>query len=142
MNIEVLKIKCIRETPLKYGSIQTQVNAAKVIRDFIGDSDRENFVVLLLNQKNEINGINLVSVGTLTTALVHPREVFKAAILANAACIIIGHNHPSGDTEPSKEDFAMTKQLKAAGKLLGIPVLDHVIVGYDSIYSFNTEGTL
>lgn len=143
-NISVVKIQCVKEKGLSYGQIQNKSDAGKIVRDFIGDSDRENFVVLLLDRKHKINGINLVSLGSVSACIVHPREVFKAAILANASSIIIGHNHPSGDTYPSTEDRKITKVLKAAGKLLDIPVLDHVIVGDegDYVFSFATEGIL
>ena len=81
-----------------------------------------------LDAKNRLISRETVSVGHLTAALVHPREVFKAAILANAAAIALVHNHPSGDPEPSREDVEITRRLVKAGELLGIPVLDHVVV--------------
>lgn len=97
--------------------------------------DRERFSVVLLDGKNRVLGIHIVSVGSLTAALVHPREVFKAAILANAASVILVHNHPSGDPEPSAEDRALTARLRQAGELLGITVLDHVVIGDGSYTS-------
>ncbi len=84
---------------------------------------------MTLNTKNNITGINVVSIGSLNSSLVHPREVFKAAILGNAAAIILAHNHPSGDPSPSPEDLEITRRLVEAGKILGIEVLDHVIIG-------------
>jgi len=84
-----------------------------------------------LDGKNQVLGFNVVSIGSLTAALVHAREVFKPAILGNAAAIILVHNHPSGDPEPSAEDQALTARLKQAGELLGIRVLDHVVIGDD-----------
>ena len=92
-------------------------------------SDREIFAVMLLNTKNRVIGINVVSVGSLTASVVHPREVFKAACLANATNIILTHNHPSGDPAPSKEDISITSRLVQAGRLMDIPVLDHIIIG-------------
>jgi len=83
----------------------------------------------LLNQKNGIIGINTVSVGNLSSSIVHPREVFKPAIVAGAASIIVAHNHPSGDPTPSSNDIYVTTRLKEAGDILGIAVLDHVIIG-------------
>jgi DNA repair protein RadC len=94
-----------------------------------GDADREHFVVVLLDRKNQVIGMNTVSIGSLTASIVHPRETFKAAILSNAAAIICGHNHPSGDPQPSQEDRVLTARLVEAGKLLGISVLDHIILG-------------
>jgi DNA repair protein RadC len=100
--------------------------------------------VLLLNQKNRVVGVNTVSIGSLTASVVHPREVFKPAILSNAAAIILAHNHPSGQPQPSQEDRVLTVRLVAAGKLLGISVLDHVIIGdgTSAYFSFADEGLL
>lgn len=92
----------------------------------------EKFVVCFLNPRNEIIGVHEVSHGTLSTSLVHPREVFKAAVLANAYAIICAHNHPSGNTTPSPEDVAVTKELIAAGKLLHINIVDHIIIAQNS----------
>ncbi len=100
-------------------------------------TEQECFIVLLLNTKNVLIEQQVVSIGTVNSSLVHPREVFKQAIRKNAANIIIVHNHPSGDSEPSDEDYQITETMKKAGKLLGIPVLDHVIIGDKRYYSFN-----
>ena len=86
-------------------------------------------MVILLDRKNAPIGLNTVSIGSLTASVVHMREVFKPAILANAAAILCGHNHPSGDPTPSREDRALTQRLVEAGKLLGIAVLDHIVLG-------------
>jgi len=98
----------------------------------------------MLDQKNKIIGINTVSVESLTASVVHSREVFKPAILSNAAAIILAHNHPSGQPQPSQEDRILTVRLVAAGKLLGISVLDHVIIGdgTSAYFSFADEGLL
>src|SRR5262249_19479050 len=98
----------------------------------------------LLNQKNRVVGVNTVSIGSLTASVVHPREVFKPAILSNAAAIILAHNHPSGQPQPSQEDRVLTVRLVAAGKLLGISVLDHVVIGdgTSAYFSFADEGLL
>lgn len=98
--------------------------------------DREYFVVALLDGRHRPIALHTVSVGSLSAALVHPREVFKPAIVANAAAIIAGHNHPSGDETPSREDKELTARLAACGKLLGIPLLDHVVLGADRHFSF------
>ncbi len=97
----------------------------------MGDLDREHFVAVHLDIKNRVRSWEIVSIGHLSAALVHPREVFKAAILANAASVALLHNHPSGDPEPSREDIDLTRRLIRAGELLGIPVLDHVVVTAD-----------
>ncbi|MBZ0154898.1 MAG: DNA repair protein RadC [Alphaproteobacteria bacterium] len=93
------------------------------------DRDKEHFWVIGLNTKNVIKFIDLVSLGTLTNALIHPREVFRLSVMKGVCSIIAGHNHPSGDPTPSKDDVAITERLKHAGDILGISVLDHVIIG-------------
>jgi DNA repair protein RadC len=103
---------------------------------------REHFLVLLLNARHEVLGRETVSVGSLNASIVHPREVFKPAILCSAASLVLVHNHPSGDPEPSEEDLAITKRLVEAGELLGIGVLDHVIVGSRGIVSFRSRQLL
>lgn len=100
-----------------------------LLRGRIANSDRENFVVVLLNTKNEVLEMPTISVGTLSSSLVHPREVFKPAIRASAASIILAHNHPSGKVQPSREDREVTRRLVNAAEIIGIEVLDHVIVG-------------
>jgi DNA repair protein RadC len=104
--------------------------------------DREMFVALLLDGKNQVLGFNVVSVGSLTAALVHPREVFKPAILANAAALILVHNHPSGDPEPSAEDKAITERLRHAADIVGIRIVDHVVIGDGIFRSFADEHLL
>ena len=103
---------------------------------------REHFLVLLLNARHEVAGKDTISIGSLNASIVHPREVFKPAVLASAASIILVHNHPSGDPEPSEEDLAITKRLVEAGELLGIGVLDHVIVAERGIVSFRSRQLL
>jgi len=89
-----------------------------------------------LNIKNQIISFEVVSTGSLTSSLVHPREVYKGAILSNAASVIFMHNHPSGDPEPSNDDMEITRRLEKAGNILGIDVLDHIIVASGGFYSF------
>ena len=103
--------------------------------------DRENFVVVLLNTKNEVLESPTVSVGTLSSTLVHPREVFKPAIRASAASVVLAHNHPSGKMEPSREDREVTSRIGEAAKILGIEVLDHVILG-DGYFSMKEHDLL
>jgi len=123
--------------------IRSSADASTLLHTYLADVDREHFVILLLNQKNRVTGVNTVSIGSLSASIVHPREVYKSAILSNAASIICGHNHPSTDCQPSREDRAITTRLVEAGKLLGISVLDHVIIGGDGRYfSFADEGLL
>jgi DNA repair protein RadC len=98
------------------------------------------FVVVLLDAQHRAIGLNVVSMGSLTATVVHPRECFKPAIIGNAAAVVLVHGHPSGCPEPSSEDIAITRRLRDAGELLGIRVLDHVIVGDGKHYSFVDAG--
>jgi len=105
-------------------------------------AQKEQFLVILLNTKNRVIGTEIVSEGSLTGSVVHPREVFQPAIIQHAAAVVVAHNHPSGDPQPSKEDKEITRMLVAAGKTMGIPVLDHLIIGDSTYYSFQEEGAL
>ena len=102
----------------------------------------EKFVVVILNAKNKVLCIRQISVGSLSSAVVHPREVFREAIINHAAAIICAHNHPSGDPTPSKEDKDLTNSLAGTGKIIGIPVLDHLVIGDGSYYSFKEHSYL
>jgi DNA repair protein RadC len=101
--------------------------------------DKEVFAVATLNTKNVVTAIQVVTMGTLDASLVHPREVFRLAIHNNASSVLIAHNHPSGDPTPSREDIAVTNRIKDAGKIVGIDVLDHIVVGSHS-YSIESGG--
>lgn len=105
-------------------------------------ASREQFVVILLNSKNKVIGTEVVSEGTLTHAVVHPREVFLPAILRHAAAVCVAHNHPSGDPQPSAEDRQLTAALLAAGQTLAIPLVDHLVIGDGTYYSFQEAGEL
>ena len=109
-----------------------------------GQPDREQFCVILLNTKNEIIGLNIVSTGNLSSAPVHPREVLKPAILCNASAMILCHNHPSGDLTPSPEDIAITTIIVQASKIMGIQVHEHLIISMhdDSYFSFADHGII
>lgn len=102
----------------------------------------EKFGIVSLNTKNRIVGVHVISVGSLNVVNVSMREVFAAAIINNAASIVAFHNHPSGDPTPSADDLILTKQLKAAGELLGIGVVDHIIVGEDGYVSLREKGLI
>ena len=101
----------------------------KAIRASIHDKAKEHFKLLLLNTRNKIIGIAAISMGTANASLVHPREVFKAAISHGASSVVLAHNHPSGNPEPSDDDVSLTRRLVEAGRLLGIEVLDHIVIG-------------
>jgi len=103
---------------------------------------RDHFVAFHLNARNQLLRRELVSIGSLSASLVHPREVFAPAVAKRAACVIVAHNHPSGDPEPSPEDLAISRRLADAGALLGIELLDHVVVAARGFVSIKTRGGL
>jgi DNA repair protein RadC len=142
------RISLVKDKRVRFSSKAVTASGigAEMIRNTnanAGQSDRENLVVLMLNSKNEIIGTNVVSQGSLNRSIMSMREVFKAAIIANAGSIILGHNHPSEHCFPSEDDRVITKTAKEAGRLLGIPVLDHIIVSQDEkYYSFCDHGLM
>lgn len=103
---------------------------------------KEHFCIMLLNIKNGIIGMETISIGSLSASVVHPREVFEAACRKHAAAIILLHNHPSGDPSPSREDINVTQRLVKAGKIMDIPVLDHIIIGDNRFVSIKEKGML
>lgn len=103
---------------------------------------KEHFLVLTLNGAHEVIRLRIISIGIMNRCLVHPREIFHAAIKDGSTAIILAHNHPSGQLEPSEEDKAITRRLVDAGQLLGIPVLDHLIITKSGFYSFLETGNL
>lgn len=121
--------------------ISSPADVEGLLRGRIANLDRENFVAVLLNTKNEVLEVPTISVGTLSSSLVHPREVFKPAIRASAASVILAHNHPSGKVEPSREDREVTRRLCGAAEIIGIEVLDHIILG-DGHFSMKEHGML
>ncbi len=125
----------IREIEIRYrvrGEVEDQLrNSAQVaaaVRRIVGHDPREHLCVLYIDARHRILDVEIVSIGTLTQSLVHPREVFRTAIHRSARGIIIAHQHPSGDPTPSDEDYEVTQRLIDAGSILGIEVLDHVVV--------------
>lgn len=132
--IDVVAIQMVRERQLLYNGsrLTAPEQAAEAFCALVGNPDREYFVAMLLDGKNRISSMHVVSQGSLNQSIVHPRETFKAAILANSAAVILAHNHPTGDLAPSREDMEITRRLKEAGELLGIKVLDHIIVDTES----------
>lgn len=119
--------------------LRTPFDVARFMARFIGAKDREHFISIHLSTQGVVFGVEIVSVGELNSALVHPREVFKAAILSNADSIIVGHNHPSGEVTPSPEDRAVHRTLQQSGDLLGIRVLDCLVVAQGKWYSIASE---
>lgn len=135
-----IALVCEEDASLLSVPLQTSTAAAALLRPCFDGLDREQFVVCGLDAKLSAIGINVVSIGSLTLSIVHPREVFKALILMNASACLCAHNHPSGEVTPSQEDRVLTTRLRAAGELLGITLLDHLILGTDRVYSFADQG--
>jgi DNA repair protein RadC len=142
-NIEIVKVRLVKDISNAYRikQINKQETAASVAKEFLANEDREVFIAINLDGSMRINSINIVSVGCLDHTVVHPREVFKTTILSNASDVIIAHNHPSGNPDPSEHDIEITRRLFECGKLLDIKVLDHIIIGDDEYTSVRLEGS-
>ena len=142
--INIVSIKMVKESSFLYRTRQilSPNDAYEMIKEQLEGLDREQFIIACLNTKNEPTNISVVSVGSLNKAIVHPSEVFKTAILSNAASIMAFHNHPSGDTTPSDQDIQLTHRLVEVGELLGIKLLDHLIIGDSSFTSLKEKGYL
>lgn len=142
-NIDVMKCRLVKESEIPYGPIRTPGDASGVFRAMgLADAADEIFAIACLANNGAVTGVHEVSHGDLGMCIVHPREVFKRALLNNASGIILAHNHPSGSLEPSEEDRATTQRMKAAGELLGIAVEDHIILSSAGYYSFKDGGIL
>lgn len=145
VNISFLNLKVVKETSGRYDvrkKIQSPNDIFNIAQNVIRGNEyaEENLWLITLDIKNNITGIFTVSTGSLNSSIVHPREIFKRAVLQNAASIIICHNHPSGDPAPSQEDIDTTKRIYDAGKILGIELLDHVIIGDNKYTSLKERG--
>lgn len=136
---EIARRWCIHSDEGKF-RISGPKDAFNIMFPKLRGLQKEKFIVLILNTKNEIIKEEVISIGSLNASIVHPREVFKPAIECSAASIILIHNHPSGDPSPSREDIMITEKLVEGGKILGIDVLDHVIVGEQKYVSLKDEG--
>lgn len=120
--------------------IRSPQDAAEILTEQLRYLQKEHFVCLFLNTKNHVIGQETLSMGSLNSSIVHPREVFRAAIKCSSASIICAHNHPSGDPTPSPEDISLTSRLHQAGEIIGIDVLDHLIIGDSSFVSLKEKG--
>jgi len=119
--------------------VKTPEAVVRLVRNRLKDKQREHFLALLLNTRNQLIKVTEISIGSLDTSIVHPREVFKEAISASAASAIFAHNHPSGDPTASEDDIKLTKRLAEAGEIIGIDVLDHIIIGDNNYVSLKRE---
>ena len=142
--IDIVSIRMCKDESIDYGkrSIGSSTDAYVLFKEMLSGCDREKLLVAAVDTKNRPTAIEICSVGTLNSSLVHPREIFKMSILSNANKIIIGHNHPSGVVDPSFEDDEITRRLKEAGRVLGIELMDHIIVGDQGFFSYREQGKL
>jgi DNA repair protein RadC len=139
------KVQLVRDQsvdPASYGFFCNSKDIYNKFRDDLMSSDREVLMAIVLDSKNKLIGTHVVSIGSMSSSLAHPREVFKVAILLNGAAMIFLHNHPSGDPAPSREDRNLTDRLCMGGKILGIHILDHIIAGDSEYFSFADAGLL
>jgi DNA repair protein RadC len=125
--------------------ITSAIEVAKVFQDLLAledsiDQEKEHYYVMHLNIRSQVMMVELVTIGLLNSSLVHPRETFRRAVIAGSAAIIIAHNHPSGEVDPSDEDMKITRMMHEAGNILGIAMLDDVIFTKDNYYSFKNNG--
>ena len=146
-NINFLSCKLVKEKTTRYdvnNTLTSPETAYKFIERVceLSSEPEENLMMLTLNTKNTVTGVFTVSKGSLNSSIVHPREVYKRALLNNANSIMIFHNHPSGDPAPSKDDIAITKRLEEVGKIIGIKLLDHLIIGDERFTSLKEGGIL
>ena len=121
-----------RRSPAQLGNPSA---AARFFRDLIGTDVREKFLAVYLDGRNRPMGWRVVSIGTATASLVHPRETFQAAVRLGASGVVVAHNHPSGDPDPSREDLVLTERLVRAGDILGIKLVDHIVLGAGTFVS-------
>lgn len=143
VGIAKVKIKLVREGKINIeNKITSPKDAVKIMYEYLDGVDREHLGVMCLNTKHNVLNITTAHIGSLNSSVAHPREIFKSAILSNAAAIIIFHNHPSGDPKPSNEDVKITLRIKECGEILGIELLDSMIIGEDienGYYSFKEQ---
>ena len=142
--MSIVSVKLVRESSILYErrSIRSPQDAYDLFKSFLEDKDREHFIVVSLDTKNQPVSINICHIGSLNASIVSPREVMKSAILSSAASIMVAHNHPSGETTESREDVEVTKRLAEAGKLMGIELLHHIIIGDGKYNSLKEKGVI
>ncbi|MEK4712052.1 JAB domain-containing protein [Sporosarcina sp. FSL K6-5500] len=140
--VDIVSLRLVKETSLLYKdrAIRSPEDGYNLFKQFLGELDREYLVVMCLDVKNQPTAINVCHIGSLNASIVHPREVMKAGILSNAASILICHNHPSGQPEPSQEDIDVTNRLAEAGRIMGIELIDHLIIGDGRYVSLKDKG--
>ena len=148
-SLKALKCKAVLEIARRMNDTDKHIeqihgpeDVARYLMPKLKAENKEHFVIVLLNTKNHIIGYKIISIGSLTASIVHPREVFEAATKNHAASMILAHNHPSGDPSPSREDIKVTERLVKAGEIMDIPVLDHIIIGNNTFASLKEKGLM
>jgi len=146
--IAMVSVRMVKDSSNNYPGLGSTIKKPDDVNDIvnrvldINSSTVEKFGILLLDNKNKVIGIHILTIGTVNASLVSPRDVFQSALLANAVHIIAFHNHPSGDSTPSREDVSITKRLAEAGKIMGIELLDHIVIGDNNFYSLKNNGVI
>lgn len=140
--VNIVSVKLVKESSMLYKQrrVRSPQDSYELFREYLGEVDREHFVVACLDTKNQPTNITTVHIGSVNASIVHPREVMKTGILSNAYSILVCHSHPSGDPTPSPEDIEVTKRLAQVGKLVGIELLDHIIIGDNKFISLKEKG--
>jgi len=137
--------RLVRETEFTYPTrfqVTEPSEVAPILQNYFRNKDREEFLIVLLDTANTVTGLSQISVGGLSSSVVEPRQIFKTAILSNAAAIILAHQHPSGNPEPSREDIQITSQIAEAGEVMDIPVHDHLIITESDYTSLAERGVI
>ena len=142
--VQIVSTKLIRESSILYEPrvIDSPEKAVKLVKSIIEESDREMMVVVNLDTKHQPTELYIAATGSLNSCIIHPREIFKTAIISSSNSILIAHNHPSGNPKPSQEDNAVTERLKSAAEIIGINLIDHIIIGRESYYSYKENNLL
>src|SRR5690625_3401697 len=139
--VNIVRLQIVKKCIVLYKNrvIRSPEDGYELIKQVLGDVDREHFVVVCLDTMNQPSSLNVCHIGSLYSSVVHTREIMKAAVLSNAASIIVGHNHSSGDPESSPEDINVTKRIAEVGKVIGISLLDQIVLDDETLVSLKEK---
>lgn len=139
--VPLVRLYAVKEKVLPYGKEKLNIpqKVVELSRQILKNQDREHILVITMDTKLKPTAMEIIAIGSIDQVGIEPRDIFKHAIISNATALVMVHNHPSGDSYPSKEDYRITKRIHEAGEMLGIPLLDHIIVGDDEYFSFKEE---
>ena len=135
LDVPVFGVRLVRERDHNTATVRTPADAARLCGEMLAGYDREVFLAVALSTASRVIGAHVCHVGTVDASVASPREVYRFCLLCNARSVLVAHNHPSGNVEPSRADVAVSKQLKAAGEALGVPLVDSVVCGFDGAYT-------